>query len=73
MLVFGVLMVCIFLLFLKLNLIDLFFKFAKQTGNCDIPMNTFTQALKQIAAKHSHEIDYVIWTGKIKLNNLFIN
>lgn len=33
-------------------------------GSCDVPMHTFIQALKQIAEKHSHEIDYVIWTGK---------
>ena len=32
-------------------------------ASCDVPMHTFIQALKQIASKHSHEIDYVIWTG----------
>lgn len=33
-------------------------------GSCDVPMHTFILALKQIAEKHSHEIDYVIWTGR---------
>lgn len=32
-------------------------------GNCDVPMDTFKQALKQIMAKHSDELDYIIWTG----------
>lgn len=32
-------------------------------GSCDVPMHTLIQALKQIASKHTPEIDYVIWTG----------
>lgn len=28
-------------------------------------MQTFSQALKQIADKHANEIDYVIWTGDV--------
>ena len=39
-------------------------------GSCDIPMRTFQQALKQIVAKHSDEIDYVVWSGNDSFSSL---